>query len=68
VYALGFVSVFDQVLDSFDQAERAKVFDAYISALGEDPRQYRVRAAVRPRDAPHGASIWRVCRCLESTI
>ncbi|KIY99156.1 thylakoid formation protein 1 [Monoraphidium neglectum] len=45
VYALGFVSVFDQVLDSFDQAERAKVFDAYISALGEDPRQYRVRAA-----------------------
>jgi hypothetical protein len=43
VYALGFVSVFDQILDSFDAAERAAVFDAYITALGEDPRRYRVR-------------------------
>lgn len=44
VFALGFVSVFDQIMDSFDPAERSKVFEAYIGALGEDPRQYRADA------------------------
>lgn len=44
VFALGFVSVFDQILDSFDAGERAKVFDAYVTALGEDPRRYRADA------------------------
>lgn len=42
MFALGFVSVFDQILDSFDQGEKAKVFDAYVQALGEDPKRYRV--------------------------
>jgi hypothetical protein len=45
VFALGFVSVFDQILDSFEQGERSKVFEAYISALGEDPARYRVGRA-----------------------
>ncbi|GBF98120.1 hypothetical protein Rsub_10867 [Raphidocelis subcapitata] len=44
VFALGFVSVFDQILDSFDPSDRSKVFDAYIGALGEDPRKYRADA------------------------
>jgi photosystem II biogenesis protein Psp29 len=42
VFALGVVSVFDQVLDAFsDEGDRAAVFSAYVSSLGEDPAQYR---------------------------
>jgi hypothetical protein len=41
VSALGFVSVFDQILDEYDATERAAIFSAYIRALGEDPEQYR---------------------------
>lgn len=44
VFALGFVSVFDQILDNFDASERTQVFDAYIHALGEDPKRYRADA------------------------
>lgn len=44
VYALGFVSVFDQVLDGFDAGERARIFDAYVRALDEDPAKYRADA------------------------
>jgi hypothetical protein len=43
VYALGFVSVFDQILDGFDSGAKDKIFSAYITALGEDPAKYRVR-------------------------
>jgi len=42
VYALGFVSVFDQVLDGFEEDEKTKIFTSYVKALGEDPAQYRV--------------------------
>jgi hypothetical protein len=42
VYALGFVSVFDQVLDGFEEDEKTKIFTSYVEALGEDPAQYRV--------------------------
>jgi photosystem II biogenesis protein Psp29 len=46
IFALGVVSVFDQVLDAFsDDNDRAQVFTAYISALGEDPATYRRDAA-----------------------
>eukprot|EP00775_Hariotina_reticulata_P002157 gene2157-2475_t len=41
VYALGFVSVFDQVLDGFDENDKSKIFTSYVKALGEDPAQYR---------------------------
>lgn len=40
VYALGFVSVFEQVLDALP-ADRDAVFTAYVNALDEDPAQYR---------------------------
>lgn len=43
MFALGFVSVFDQIMDAFDPEEKAKVFNAYVAALGEDPKRYRVR-------------------------
>jgi hypothetical protein len=42
VYALGFVSVFDQILDGFESDQKDKIFSSYINALGEDPAQYRV--------------------------
>lgn len=32
---MGFVSVFEQIMESVPSTERAKVFDAYITALGE---------------------------------
>jgi hypothetical protein len=42
VYALGFVSVFDQILDGFDAGDKEALFGAYVRAIGEDPAQYRV--------------------------
>jgi photosystem II biogenesis protein Psp29 len=39
--ALGFVSVFDQVLEGLPAEEQAAVFKAYVEALDEDPQQYR---------------------------
>eukprot|EP00878_Enallax_costatus_P035963 GHUV01040228.1.p1 GENE.GHUV01040228.1~~GHUV01040228.1.p1 ORF type:complete len:152 (-),score=31.68 GHUV01040228.1:534-989(-) len=41
VYALGFVSVFDQILDGFDGPDKTSIFNAYIKSLGEDPARYR---------------------------
>lgn len=43
VFALGFVSVFDQVTDGVAESADA-VFKAYIAALGEDAAQYRADA------------------------
>jgi len=59
VYALGFVSVFDQILDGFDGTEKDKIFKAYINALGEDPAQYRsdaekLEAQARELSGPDG--------------
>jgi hypothetical protein len=42
VYALGFVSVFDQILDGFDAGDKSALFSAYVKAIGEDPAKYRV--------------------------
>lgn len=41
IFALGFVSVFDQVTEGMDEGERTAIFEAYVRALGEDPAQYR---------------------------
>lgn len=41
VYALGFVSVFDQIAEGLDEKLREPIFNAYIEALDEDPKQYR---------------------------
>lgn len=40
VFALGFVSVFDQVLDGMPE-DTGKIFKAYIEALDEDSSKYR---------------------------
>lgn len=41
IYALGVVSVFEQIMESVSEDERTKIFNAYITALGENPETYR---------------------------
>lgn len=42
VFALGFVSVYDQLMDGYpSDGDREAIFRAYIYALNEDPEQYR---------------------------
>ena len=41
VFALGFVSVFDQVLEGLPDNDREKLFNAYIASLDEDASKYR---------------------------
>ncbi|KAF5948398.1 hypothetical protein HYC85_014355 [Camellia sinensis] len=42
VFALGFVTVFDQLMEGYPSDEdREAIFQAYINALKEDPDQYR---------------------------
>lgn len=45
VFALGVVSIFEQLMDGYDTTEREKIFAAYITALGENPEQYKRDAA-----------------------
>ncbi|KXZ51189.1 hypothetical protein GPECTOR_13g676 [Gonium pectorale] len=45
IFALGFVSVYEQILESLPEEERAAIFKAYVNALGEDPEQYKRDAA-----------------------
>ncbi|KAF3443823.1 hypothetical protein FNV43_RR13513 [Rhamnella rubrinervis] len=45
VFALGFVTVYDQLMDGYPSDEdREAIFQAYINALNEDPEQYRADA------------------------
>lgn len=42
VFALGFVTVYDQLMDGYpNEADRDAIFKAYIAALNEDPELYR---------------------------
>lgn len=42
VFALGFVTVYDQLMDGYPSDEdRGAIFQAYIKALKEEPEQYR---------------------------
>jgi hypothetical protein len=42
VFALGFVTVYDQLMEGYPSNEdRDSIFKAYITALNEDPDQYR---------------------------
>ena len=42
VFALGFITVYDQLMDGYPSDEdREAIFQAYIKALYEDPEQYR---------------------------
>ncbi|XP_024021014.1 protein THYLAKOID FORMATION1, chloroplastic isoform X3 [Morus notabilis] len=43
VFALGFVTVYDQLMDGYPSDEdRAAIFQSYIKALNEEPEQYRI--------------------------
>ncbi|KAL2331752.1 hypothetical protein Fmac_019333 [Flemingia macrophylla] len=45
VFALGFVTVYDKLMEGYPSDEdRDAVFQAYINALNEDPKQYRIDA------------------------
>lgn len=44
ISALGICSVFDQILGGLPEAERNAVFESFIGALQEDPKQYRADA------------------------
>ncbi|KAG2646109.1 hypothetical protein PVAP13_2KG486900 [Panicum virgatum] len=45
VFALGFVTVYDQLMEGYPSNEdRDSIFKAYITALNEDPDQYRADA------------------------
>ncbi|XP_073016259.1 protein THYLAKOID FORMATION1, chloroplastic-like [Primulina eburnea] len=45
VFALGFVTVYDQLMDGYPSDEdRDAIFKAYVEALKEDPAQYRADA------------------------
>ncbi|KAG0483898.1 hypothetical protein HPP92_011982 [Vanilla planifolia] len=45
VFALGFVTVFEQLMEGYPISEdRDAIFKAYIAALQEDPEQYRIDA------------------------
>ena len=41
VFALGFVSVFDQIVEGLPGSGASDIFEAYVKALQEDPEQYR---------------------------
>jgi len=41
VFALGFVSVFDQIIEGIPGTAAADIFQAYMAALQEDPEKYR---------------------------
>jgi photosystem II biogenesis protein Psp29 len=56
VFALGLVSVFDQILDG-PEVDKDALFDAYVNALGESPAQYRKDAKMMEQWASAGASI-----------
>ncbi|KAG2424022.1 hypothetical protein HXX76_014846 [Chlamydomonas incerta] len=41
IFALGFVSVYEQILESLSAEERAAIFKAYVDALGENADTYK---------------------------
>ena len=47
VFALGFVTVYDQLMDGYPSDEdRNAIFQAYIKALNEEPEQYRFGCSI----------------------
>ncbi len=51
IYALGFVSVFDQITESLPEDERKQIFRAYIDALGDKPEKFRKDAELLEKEA-----------------
>ena len=58
VFALGFVSVFDQITEGLPGNGPDDIFKAYMAALQEDPEQYRKYVA---------ASLTFLCSLARST-
>lgn len=57
VMALGFVSVFDQIFESYTYGDADAIFSAYINALAESPKQYREDAEKLVADAADAKSV-----------
>jgi len=57
VMALGFVSVFDQIFESYTYGDAEAIFSAYINALAESPSQYRADAEKLVADAAGAKSV-----------
>ena len=57
VFGLGFVSVFDQVLEGLPDGDKGSLFEAYLSSLDEDPKQFR-----------EARSSLQFCTCCASTL
>ncbi len=51
VYALGFVSVYDQIMEALPAVEREKIFNAYLAALSEDAGRFRRDATALEQQA-----------------
>jgi photosystem II biogenesis protein Psp29 len=57
VMALGVCSVFDQILQGLPEEEQKAVFNAYVTALEENPEQYRKDAATLEEAAKAAGSV-----------
>ncbi|GFH13535.1 protein THYLAKOID FORMATION 1, chloroplastic, partial [Haematococcus lacustris] len=51
VMALGFVSVYDQIMESLPEEERGAIFAAYVGALNEDAAKFREDASKMEQQA-----------------
>ena len=70
MFALGIVSVFDQILDEMDDSDKDALFGAYVKSLGEDASTYRkdadeltelAEACSSPEDLTPSSSGGKVC-------
>jgi hypothetical protein len=56
--SLGFVSVYDQLFEGFpSDEEKAKIFECFVEALSEDPKQVRADAAEMAAFAESAGSV-----------
>lgn len=68
MFALGFVSVFDQIIEGIPGTAAADIFQAYMAALQEDPEKYRRCSAAGicylPSSTVVGAALYNACSLL----
>ena len=60
MFALGFVSVFDQITEGLPGDGPADIFNSYMAALQEDPEQYRKYGS----RFPHRTELYYTCKFL----
>lgn len=63
VFALGFVSVFDQITEGLPGNGPGDIFNAYMTALQEDPEQYRKYSPSPPPPALQSVTAAATCLC-----